>query len=689
MARYYRTSSANPMDYMYNLPTEMMGTVLQNEDFQINNIVNTADLIGSSVLKVPHLTQDKDLLEERQKYYQDKTDGITKSILESGPGSWKKYQGTIKEMGRELQQDMTTGNLSKIQSSYNTLQEYQKRYEKALEKGDISRTEYEAILNAQLKNYEGISKSGTGLQLEAMTNSVNLAEEFQKFVKNKKASGELNQTVNIDAIYKTITEKGWEGVMQEPLMRDIINQFLGSPNIQESLAQRSKYGVKGYENIYDDKGNYIFFNQDPETGKITEANNIISRSLFGVSGANSFMKIKNKSDSDYTAKYLQENSHNNAIERMKVQEQMNTNKENRAASNKYWEDYANNLREGNAEEAALGNQIIYALATGKDPEEFVNGLPSIKDLQNLRTDFKADLKIDSNPASKMRANEVLEEGYKHLTGKFKNNPTAINYLNTLISHPGAFAEGDYEALRKNYLKLHSKLKPEEIESGSWRQNYIATGQGSVRKILENVEKEFKEFIETKYEEYNIRNTKVETAPLFNSPQIVQVIKQNPQRYYTLDNEGNAVDLEDVNSMSKVEALGPNRESKIGFYATLNGGEQIPVFVKDDDVNNYNLNTSYLLKGLKPGSPLFDKMLNDKEVELDKILRSGHPVGEQVINNKKIPSGKRNIVTLNSGKYPAIYHQDGSITILSEDGNQTKTFPSLKNLITIESQSYVQ
>ena len=133
MARYYKTSSATPLEYMHKLPIELMSKVLQNEDLQINNIVSTADLYGNSVLQIPHLAQDGELIKSKQDYYKGKTVEITQTILNSGPGTWKKYQGVIRDLGSELEKDLMSGELSKVKGSYETFQNYLKQYEKALE----------------------------------------------------------------------------------------------------------------------------------------------------------------------------------------------------------------------------------------------------------------------------------------------------------------------------------------------------------------------------------------------------------------------------------------------------------------------------------------------------------------------------------------------------------------------------
>ena len=156
----------------------------------------------------------------------------------------------------------------------------------------------------------------------------------------------------------------------------LIQSFLGSPEIQQSLAQRHRYGVAGYENIYNEDGSYNFFKYDPVTGAYEPANNILSQSLFGAANSASYMKTKNKRDVDYTSKFLQDNNFNNSIKKLQAEEEKeiraeerNQKREDLKKGKDYWEKYSKELREtGKPEDAEIANQILYALATNRDPE---------------------------------------------------------------------------------------------------------------------------------------------------------------------------------------------------------------------------------------------------------------------------------------------------------------------------------
>lgn len=307
MARYYKTSSANPVDYMYRIPSEMMMRVLQNEDAQINNILNSADLYNNTLLQVPYLSQHADKIKEKQKYYNDKTNEISKAILEGDAGSWRKYQGPIKDIGRELQEDMLTGDLSKIRGNYDKMQKAIKEIEELDKRGmkngvGYSKKDLEMQLSAMTKDYTGYDEDGKikNIPIEGFSKLYNFPEYYSKIVDKMKEDGIISKEMSKDGVWDIITGK--EGLNRDKIIEYITTYSKNDPEFMQSLMQRNKYGLPGY-NVLDDNGNLKLFKEvkkkDDKGVEYTTyepEDNYMSGAIFSVGDGRSWLKTKNDYD---------------------------------------------------------------------------------------------------------------------------------------------------------------------------------------------------------------------------------------------------------------------------------------------------------------------------------------------------------------------------------------------------------
>lgn len=437
MGRFYKTSAANPMDYMYRIPAEMMMKVMQGNEMQIQNILNTTDLYKNTVLKIPHLTQHNKFMEEKQKYYNDKTTGISKAILED-PSAWRKYQTSIKDIGRELQEDMLTGDLSKVQGSYNTLQEQLKKNQELAKKGmkggvGYNDKELEMLTQAQLNNWKGFDDNGkvTQLQLEGGTETYNFAEYFPTLLKELKASGEISKIPGGDDLWIKYQTNGWEGIDKQKALQ-VLNEKLNS-NIPfwNSINQREKYNIPGYSGITVDGKKQLIkeVKRKNKEGKeyvtYEPYDNALSYGLFGAADAKSYMKIKNMIDLESNPYGLQKQSFAHA-ERMEViKEQNRINAENRAAE-----------REKEKQEIE-GNRKAFELMT-KDENPVIRqqgydglmGIDKILDsklnreeesvftVDELKPYLNSYIEAVNSPYAKSGEGQQLIEQYQNMFGKF-------------------------------------------------------------------------------------------------------------------------------------------------------------------------------------------------------------------------------------------------------------------------------
>lgn len=316
MARFYKTASANPMDYMYRIPTQMMLSVLQNTEGQIDNVNNQAALLNNALAKVNYLTSDEARVKEIITGYNKDVDGITKGLKED-PLQWRKYLPNIQDLGRKIQADFQTGDLGKIQANYNLYQEFNKSVSDMEKAGKLNPLTGQAFRNKALEDYKGFydpeKKIYNRLNAEKPIADMDLNDWMDKQLKHLKASGQL--VWNSQAgMYMSKTENGWEGIRPEKVFDILTKSVGGDNNLMSYLNQRQRFGI--LNNIFDENGNIQIMDGE---GKFI--NNALTNAMQGAMGEYSFMKTKGGTTLSSNSLYNIGVQHQNAIQMEGIKEQ--------------------------------------------------------------------------------------------------------------------------------------------------------------------------------------------------------------------------------------------------------------------------------------------------------------------------------------------------------------------------------
>lgn len=316
MARFYKTSSVAPEDYMYQLPVEMMANVLQFNEGQIANMENSRDLLESSLAQIKSLTRDNDEANSIIDSYNKQATDFTNQVLKD-PVNWRKYAPNLRDLTRTVSNDFMRGDLSKIQGEYNKYLSFKSQADEMVKKGDLSPMTAKAMESYMMNNYKGFRE---GLNVEPLLKDYDLSAEFAKAFDKAKASGAINEGTNLTDALITLNTYGWEGISKDTALSGIMSYFNAHPEIQQSLAQRQRIGVPGYSDIIDSEGRFNFgsYEEVPITdasGKVvgTErqfrpAPNPLSQAINSALLESSYMKTKNSSVSDYNKLFLQNDS---------------------------------------------------------------------------------------------------------------------------------------------------------------------------------------------------------------------------------------------------------------------------------------------------------------------------------------------------------------------------------------------
>lgn len=270
MGRFYKTSSANPLDYMYRINAPLMERVIATNDKYITDNLDHLSKLNTAAEGFNYLVPDEQRAKEITEQYDKQITNVAKAIREN-PAQWRQYTDAIRTLSSDLQSNYKTGEISKITGNYNSYKTVSDYIDKQLEqfgkdgKG-ISADRAQAYKNHFLKTF--IEKDAKGTNYDPKTGKYNAISVFNPMSNidiRKHLGDELDKIKADSKLYKKDaitgdewyfnkrTEK-WEGVTPDRIL-EIVTDRLTDPQLQNYMQQESKVGLM--KGIYDDDGKMI------------------------------------------------------------------------------------------------------------------------------------------------------------------------------------------------------------------------------------------------------------------------------------------------------------------------------------------------------------------------------------------------------------------------------------------------
>lgn len=253
MARFYRTASAAPLDYMYRLNTPLMEKVIGVNDQYIGENLQQTAALDNLATSFPYLQQDEQRARDISGGYTNKTEEITKAILKD-PANWRKQLSPIRDVSKDLQQNYKTGEIGRIAENFNKYKNVSDYIDKQSEefgktgKG-ISADRARAYKQYFLNSFQGTAydpKTGKYNQMSAYNPMSNidirkqLGEEMDK-IKADKNSYKKDEITGDEWYFNTKSNK-WEGVTPEKIL-SIATDRLSNPQLRDYMRQDSTVGL--------------------------------------------------------------------------------------------------------------------------------------------------------------------------------------------------------------------------------------------------------------------------------------------------------------------------------------------------------------------------------------------------------------------------------------------------------------
>ena len=246
MGRFFQTAPTQFVeDYIYQPPWELIQQAAAQKQKVYDTAIATAKLFDN--LQIDHLQGEDDVynVKEKQRYYAENAANIAKAI-QNDPSKAQQYLNNIDSLQKELQKDMTSGDLSHIIGSAQAFKKWQEDNKKRKEE-DASR--YSAAENYYLGEY--LKAGGNSLNRQFKGELITKGIDYEAI---RKSLGELKankikstrQTPG-GGLYMVETENGLEEMSEERMNGWMLSQILSPENLA-SLSQSEKFGLGTYRN---------------------------------------------------------------------------------------------------------------------------------------------------------------------------------------------------------------------------------------------------------------------------------------------------------------------------------------------------------------------------------------------------------------------------------------------------------
>lgn len=279
-------------DFLYQPPWELIEKVAQKKQEDFSATMKSMDMLEGS-LSVGYIPDsvEKNRLETIQKYYQDKIDNFNTNLL-SNPNDYKKYLPDMIRLGKDIDQDLKTGELSNIQGSYNAYQSW-------LQSDSVKKAQtedpglFETAKNKFLNNWRANPNRSqdalfTGQQLYS---GKDFTAGLEKIIKELQPDLQKEGLVDTSGNWVTTTTKEQKQLAVNRINNLVMGKMMSDPTLKDYIMQRDSLGYNGYLDI---QGNFISpLNED---GTPNPYSSLASAFQFGQAFAFNASTIDQKAD---------------------------------------------------------------------------------------------------------------------------------------------------------------------------------------------------------------------------------------------------------------------------------------------------------------------------------------------------------------------------------------------------------
>ena len=242
-------------DFLYQPPWELIEKVAQKKQEDFSATMKSMDMLEGS-LSVGYIPDslEKSRLETIQKYYQDKIDNFNTNLL-SNPNDYKKYLPDMIRLGKDINQDLKTGELSNIQGSYNAYQSWLQsesvKNAQTDEPGYFERAKNTFLNDWRANPNRSQDALFTGQQLYS---GKDFTSGLEKIIKELQPDLQKEGLVDTSGNWVTTTTEEHKKISVDRINSLIMGKMMSDPTLKDYVLQRHQLGYNGY---LDSQGNFI------------------------------------------------------------------------------------------------------------------------------------------------------------------------------------------------------------------------------------------------------------------------------------------------------------------------------------------------------------------------------------------------------------------------------------------------
>ena len=253
MGRFFQTAPTQFIDnFIYQPPWELIQQAAAQKQKVYDTAIATAKLFDN--IPIEHLQGEDDVynVKEKQRYYSESANNIVKA-MQNDPSKAQQYMNNIDALSRELQKDMTSGDLSYIIGSAQNYKKWQEDNKK-LKEEDPSR--YTAAERAYLGDYlnAGGNSLSQGFRGEQVTKDIDW-NKINEMAEKIKASSWSRESAGPNGGYIWKNKQTNETVTPDRINTVIMGQILQDPSNMAALRQSQQFGLAKY---FGEDGNLDF-----------------------------------------------------------------------------------------------------------------------------------------------------------------------------------------------------------------------------------------------------------------------------------------------------------------------------------------------------------------------------------------------------------------------------------------------
>ena len=244
MGRFFQTAPTQFVeDYIYQPPWELIQQAASQKQKIYDAAIASTKLFDN--IPIEHLQGEDDVynVQEKQRYYAENAANIAKAI-QNDPSKAQQYLNNIDSLQKELQKDMTSGDLSKIIGSAQAYKKWQEDNKKRKEDDASRYTAAERVYLGEYLNAGGNSLS-QGFRGELITKDLDWQKILDSTDKLKASS--IKRTVATPNGQGYIVEKdGKEEVLTAEELQKFLMAKVLDPTSLASLKQSQQFGLARY-----------------------------------------------------------------------------------------------------------------------------------------------------------------------------------------------------------------------------------------------------------------------------------------------------------------------------------------------------------------------------------------------------------------------------------------------------------